>query len=726
MRTELLRKRYEPLEVVGSGRRGRVLRALDRQHGRLVALKVRPAPTGSRDAAALARRGSSSPSSRIPGLPLVRDDFFVRRRVRHRDGLDRGHGPRALLAERGHARARPRARLRYLEQAAEALEHLHGHDPPVVHGDVKPANLILTSPGRVVLVDFGLRSRPATSFAGPGPPASSRPRWRRGEADRGGRRLLARRDRLHAPRWGGRLRGARRAGAPSTRSGSPALERIVRREPGHRSSQRRDPSAPAFVARLQRWWGGALPSGTVTLLARRRGLARKGCGGVRATRSSRAHRGHCISPRRRRAARRSASRRPRTAVDARARAGGPLRRACRPPSRERQSRGPGRTGDPASGRALETGRSGTGRDRRPDRRGARRPAAAGARPRRGARRRGADEPSGVGARRRPALSTLPRADICPYRGLMAFGSEDGDLYFGREEVVASILDRLLETGFMGVVGASGSGKSSLVRAGLVPAYRRAHDARCRRDDARSGAGRGARAVARRWPALAPGRGPARGGLHALPGRGGPGPLLRGRAGPARDGRRVDRGHPPGGLLRPLRRPPSSRRRARRPPRLLGPMRIDELRRAIEGPAEHGRASIRRGVSSTRCSRDVEGEPGALPLLSHALYESWARREGRVLTTAGYRAAGGVRGAIAHTAEEVFLGCSELEQALMRSMLLRLTELGDATEDSRRRVPLSELIPDGGVAGRRPRCSSGSPPPGSWSSATTRPRSPTRR
>ncbi len=93
--------------------------------------------------------------------------------------------------------------------------------------------------------------------------------------------------------------------------------------------------------------------------------------------------------------------------------------------------------------------------------------------------------------------------------------------------------------------------------------------------------------------------------------------------------------------------------------------------------------------------DVKGEPGALPLLSHALYESWARRDRQVLTMAGYRAAGGVRGAIAHTAEEAFTGCSGQEQALMRRMFLQLTEMGEATEDTRRRVPLTELIPEGG-------------------------------
>src|SRR5207237_654900 len=77
----------------------------------------------------------------------------------------------------------------------------------------------------------------------------------------------------------------------------------------------------------------------------------------------------------------------------------------------------------------------------------------------------------------PGLSIPPRAGICPYRGLMAFRSEDGDLFFGREEVVAAIRDRLLDGGFMAVVGPSGSGKSSLVRAGLVPAYLRAREGR---------------------------------------------------------------------------------------------------------------------------------------------------------------------------------------------------------------------------------------------------------
>src|SRR4030065_2612012 len=92
--------------------------------------------------------------------------------------------------------------------------------------------------------------------------------------------------------------------------------------------------------------------------------------------------------------------------------------------------------------------------------------------------------------------------------------------------------------------------------------------------------------------------------------------------------------------------------------------------------------------------DVQGEPGALPLLSHALLETWHRRQGRTLTISGYIAAGGVRGAIAKTAEAVFTDqFNPAQQAIARRIFLRLTELGDetATGDTRRRATFNELI-----------------------------------
>ena len=65
-----------------------------------------------------------------------------------------------LVRDRGRPGLAPSSVFAYLAQAAEALTHLHSQDPPVIHGDVKPANLILTKGGRVKLVDFGLSSAP--------------------------------------------------------------------------------------------------------------------------------------------------------------------------------------------------------------------------------------------------------------------------------------------------------------------------------------------------------------------------------------------------------------------------------------------------------------------------------------------------------------------------------------------------------------------------------------
>src|SRR5919197_1360515 len=161
MTTGLLRERYEPLEVVGRGGEGEVLRARDHLHGRQVALKVRPVVDEASRTHLLSEARLLLSLAPHPGLPLVREDFFVDERyVIAMDWIE-GTDLEALLDVEGRPGLEPALAIGYLEQAAEALEHLHTHDPPVVHGDVKPANLILTSSGRVVLVDFGLSSTPA-------------------------------------------------------------------------------------------------------------------------------------------------------------------------------------------------------------------------------------------------------------------------------------------------------------------------------------------------------------------------------------------------------------------------------------------------------------------------------------------------------------------------------------------------------------------------------------
>ncbi|MCS6846200.1 MAG: hypothetical protein RMN52_00625 [Anaerolineae bacterium] len=122
---------------------------------------------------------------------------------------------------------------------------------------------------------------------------------------------------------------------------------------------------------------------------------------------------------------------------------------------------------------------------------------------------------------------------------------------------------------------------------------------------------------------------------------------------------------------------------------VGPMSADELRRAIEEPARGNGLEFESGLVDLLL-RDAGDEPGALPLLSHALLETWKRRRGRKLTLQGYQDAGGVRGAIAKTADSTLAQLTPAQQASARRIFVRLTELGEGTQDTRRRVPLSDL------------------------------------
>ena len=106
--------------------------------------------------------------------------------------------------------------------------------------------------------------------------------------------------------------------------------------------------------------------------------------------------------------------------------------------------------------------------------------------------------------------------------------------------------------------------------------------------------------------------------------------------------------------------------------LLGPMNESELRDAIEEPARLVGCRLEPGLVHLLV-RDVVNEPGALPLLSHALVETWMRREGAVLTVDGYRDAGGVRGAVARTAERLYEALPESQRVLARGLFLRLVE-----------------------------------------------------
>ena len=127
--------------------------------------------------------------------------------------------------------------------------------------------------------------------------------------------------------------------------------------------------------------------------------------------------------------------------------------------------------------------------------------------------------------------------------------------------------------------------------------------------------------------------------------------------------------------------------------LLGAMSDDELERAVKEPARLAGLRLEPGLVELAL-RDVADEPGALPLLSHALRATWERRDGRTLTVEGYRETGGVASAVARTADSMLASLPPDQRQVMRSMFLRLTEPGEGVAESRRRVAVEELVPEG--------------------------------
>jgi WD40 repeat protein/class 3 adenylate cyclase len=286
--------------------------------------------------------------------------------------------------------------------------------------------------------------------------------------------------------------------------------------------------------------------------------------------------------------------------------------------------------------------------------------------------------------------SLPPADVpCPYKGLEPFQPDDADLFFGREELVAELVGRLEEAPLLAVVGPSGSGKSSLVRAGIVPRLELGTTVLTPGEhplDALRAAGESELVVVDQFEevfTLCRDDDERRVFIEAL--------LVL-----------VDRGTR---VILALRADfyghcatyPKLAAALEEHQALLGPMRDEELRRAIERPAQRAGLVLEPGFVEG-ILRDVVGEPGALPLLSHSLLETWNRRSGRMLTLIGYLQSGGVHGAVAKTAETIYRDALTPEQQrLARNIFLRLTELGESTEDTRRRVSLAEIVPRTGAA-----------------------------
>ncbi len=314
--------------------------------------------------------------------------------------------------------------------------------------------------------------------------------------------------------------------------------------------------------------------------------------------------------------------------------------------------------------------------------------------------------------------------VCPFRGLAPFDAAHAEYFFGRERLVAELVARLVGSTLLAVVGPSGSGKSSAVRAGLLPALA---------DGVVPGSESWRRAVMR------PGERPlaelSRALARAVPeaGHEDPAPWIADALDRLEPGERlvllIDQfeeafvacrdqaereaffdalaegaGDPDERLVVVLTiRADFYGRCAEHVDLstlvsanqvLVGPMRRDELRRAIELPSRRARLRIEPGLVSALVG-DVAGEPGGLPLLSAALVELWQQRDGRTLRRRVYEQTGGVKGAVARLAEDAYQRLSEAERLRARAMLLRLAgaeeeEGAAAAAFVRRRVSLDEL------------------------------------
>ncbi|MDE2777944.1 MAG: protein kinase [Chloroflexota bacterium] len=320
----------------------------------------------------------------------------------------------------------------------------------------------------------------------------------------------------------------------------------------------------------------------------------------------------------------------------------------------------------------------------------------------------------------------------PYKGLRAFQQADAADFFGRTAMINRVLERLQEpvvqSNFLAVIGPSGSGKSSLVKAGVLPALR---------------AGRIPGSENWFYAEMVPGEVPLEELAAALlsvstsplPGivdtlRDHVDGLAQGvyEALPARDSKlllmidqfeelftqveqendrqqflslilnAVNVEDSPIMIIATLRADFYDRPllyqgfgeliRART--ELVLPLNDEELAETISGPAFRVGAIVEEGLVET-IIEDVREQPGALPLLQYALTELFERREGALLTIAAYKDIGGTLGALAKRAEEVYRRFKESGQNMARQMFLRLVTLGEGQEDTRRRILQTELL-----------------------------------
>ncbi|MGI9508029.1 MAG: serine/threonine-protein kinase [Geminicoccaceae bacterium] len=321
----------------------------------------------------------------------------------------------------------------------------------------------------------------------------------------------------------------------------------------------------------------------------------------------------------------------------------------------------------------------------------------------------------------------PSATRCPYKGLAAYQSEDAEFFHGREGLVDEIVRRVQLNRVLVIGGPSGSGKSSLMRAGLIPAIRA-----------------GTLPGSDHWhvAVFTPGRDPLA-DLYMQLSRGHTAtsaeisidqviahPSLARYVGAARETPCllcIDQFEELFTLTPPEQRqrfvdalsamadPADSKikvvlclradfyaacadipwlaERISENQMLVGPMTGPEFRRAITEPARVASLFLEDSLIDAVLA-EAGGEAGSLPLVAHALLETWLRREGNMMTLKGFREAGGVAGAISQTADALFeQRFDQQEKAATERLFLRLITPGEGTPDTRRLLPLSEIDRD---------------------------------
>lgn len=335
----------------------------------------------------------------------------------------------------------------------------------------------------------------------------------------------------------------------------------------------------------------------------------------------------------------------------------------------------------------------------------------------------------------------PDAVDCPFPGLQTFTEEYADLFFGRDNEISHLVDKLRHSRFLAVVGASGSGKSSLVQAGLVPAIRKGalslNDCTIH--------------------VLKPGREPLSELATHLQDMMPP-------AGSDEVSTLIDRLLADDQTLHHETLEISGKQKKKRCflwvvdqfeeafslcesiehrvrfinnllfaatypdgqnivvlslrsdfyPKcadyselaestarqlceliadhqyLVTPLSTESMREAIEKPARRVGLVLEEGLTE-KILDDMSNQPGALPLLGYTLLELFRRRKMRVLTYQSYRDAGGVQNSIAQRAENIYSQFDAVDQKLAKRILLRLVRPGDGTEDIRRRANIEEFI-----------------------------------